>query len=37
VRLELLERFEIAEIRFSPLPWLHGLLSSQAWFVCRPK
>jgi len=23
--------------RFSPLAWLGGLVSSQAWFICRPK
>lgn len=26
----------IVEVRFSPLGWSRGFMSSQAWFICRP-
>jgi len=35
-RDELSQRFDIERTQFSPLPGLHGWLSSQVWFVCRP-
>ena len=36
LRVRLRQEFTITEIRFSPLGWLGGYLSSQAWFVCKP-
>jgi len=30
------QHLTLEEIRFSPLGWLGGALSSQAWFICRP-
>jgi 2-polyprenyl-3-methyl-5-hydroxy-6-metoxy-1,4-benzoquinol methylase len=29
--------FRVERTRFSPLGWLGGYFSSQAWFVCRPQ
>jgi hypothetical protein len=31
------EDFVVESRRFSPLPWSRGLVSSQAWFVCRKR
>jgi SAM-dependent methyltransferase len=31
------ERFAVEEQGFSPMSWTRGLVSSQAWFVCRPR
>jgi SAM-dependent methyltransferase len=31
------ERFVVEEQTFSPLSWTRGFVSSQAWFVCRPR
>ncbi len=30
-------RFVLSEERFSPLPWTRGYVSSQAWFICKPR
>lgn len=37
LRARMESRFTIERSTFSPLPWSHGLASSQVWFVCRPK
>jgi hypothetical protein len=37
LRARLDHDFEIKETRFSPLEFLHGFASSQAWFVCIPR
>lgn len=37
LRARLQDRFIIEKSCFSPLGWLGGHLSSQAWFICRPK
>jgi len=36
-RDELRQRFDIERTQFSPLSALQGWLSSQVWFVCRPR
>jgi 2-polyprenyl-3-methyl-5-hydroxy-6-metoxy-1,4-benzoquinol methylase len=35
-RAQISARFNLAETHFSPLEGLGGLVSSQAWFVCKP-
>lgn len=37
LRLRLERDFRIVHNRFSPLGWLGGALSSQAWFICEPR
>ena len=37
LRARISGRFQVRETRFSPLPWLGGYLSSQVWFICKPK
>ncbi|MDB4947867.1 MAG: methyltransferase type 12 [Gemmatimonadetes bacterium] len=37
LRKRVAERFVVRETRFSPLGFLGGALSSQAWLVCSPK
>jgi 2-polyprenyl-3-methyl-5-hydroxy-6-metoxy-1,4-benzoquinol methylase len=29
--------FDVSATRFSPLGWLGGYVSSQAWFICKPR
>ncbi len=36
LRMLLQEHFNIRQVRFSPLGWLGGYFSSQAWFICEP-
>ena len=36
LRCRLQDTFEIRETRFSPLEFLRGYLSSQAWLICTP-
>jgi 2-polyprenyl-3-methyl-5-hydroxy-6-metoxy-1,4-benzoquinol methylase len=36
LRGELQQSFQIERVLFSPLGWLRGI-SSQAWFICKPK
>lgn len=36
-RKELERSFEVEQPRFSPLPVFAGFLSSQVWFVCKPR
>lgn len=31
------QHLRIEQIRFSPLDWFKGVVSSQVWFLCRPK
>lgn len=31
------DRFTVEQTRFSPFGWSHGLISSQCWFVVRPR
>jgi len=35
--LQVRELFHVRRLRFSPLGWMGGLFSSQAWFLCQPK
>jgi 2-polyprenyl-3-methyl-5-hydroxy-6-metoxy-1,4-benzoquinol methylase len=37
LQIEMEEFFRIQQVLFSPLDWLRGFFSSQAWFVCKPK
>lgn len=37
LRERVCEQFVLEQTRFSPLGWLGGWVSSQAWFVCRPR
>jgi SAM-dependent methyltransferase len=37
LRRQLAGPFEVCRTSFSPLGWLGGLVSSQAWFACRPR
>ncbi len=37
LRARLSQTFDVRATRFSPLNWSHGLLSSQAWFICHPR
>jgi len=36
LRMLLGEHFNIKQVHFSPLGWLGGYFSSQAWFICEP-
>jgi len=31
------ENFHVEQVLFSPLSWLRGFFSSQAWFICKAK
>jgi 2-polyprenyl-3-methyl-5-hydroxy-6-metoxy-1,4-benzoquinol methylase len=35
LRAQLAQTFSVSSTEFSPFPWSRGLISSQAWFVCR--
>ena len=37
LRRQLGEHFRVEQVLFSPLGWLRGFFSSQAWFVCKPQ
>jgi SAM-dependent methyltransferase len=37
LRMRLREHFNIQQTRFSPLGWLGGYFSSQAWLICEPR
>jgi len=37
LRTRLREQFTIRETLFSPMGWLGGYVSSQAWFICTPR
>ena len=36
LRERIRQRLVVEQTRFSPLGFLHGAVSSQAWFICRP-
>ena len=37
LRTQLREHFNVRQVHFSPLGWLGGYFSSQAWFICEPR
>ncbi|GAC1336998.1 MAG: hypothetical protein NVSMB14_04480 [Isosphaeraceae bacterium] len=37
LRRKIRERFELRRLRFTPLGWTRGWLSSQVWFICRAR
>jgi hypothetical protein len=37
LRRRLQDTFEVRQTRFSPMEFLRGYASSQAWFVCSPR
>ena len=37
LRRQLREYFRVEQVLFSPLSWLRGFFSSQAWFICKAK
>ena len=37
LRAGLGKQFTVQQTLFSPMGWLGGYLSSQAWFICTPR